>query len=172
VTRHDGPLRACAISALLFLSACGSDSGGTTPTPITTPTPTPTPVRQTVFQRNVAMPSLTGFAVELTTDRAGTIDVTVDYTFVTSDIVLLIANGRCTEEQLNADQCTFAATSFEGPKPRTLALPGAAAGTYTLIVANLSEGDESVVIVVGFTPSAAGAPGVVALKSRGFGGIE
>jgi hypothetical protein len=90
-----------------------------------------------------------------TTDRAGTIVATVDYTFANSDILVWIARGECTFEQFVDDTCTYAATSFSGGDPRSVAVAGAAAGTCTLIVYNGGPADEAFSVQVVLTPSAA-----------------
>lgn len=145
--------RAASAAGLVLLSACG---GGNTPTPVPTPVPTPPPP-QVVAEDSGAIPA--GFAAGgyFSITRPGTIDATVDWTFPTSLIVVLIARGQCTEELFAADQCDFVAESFGGPKPRTVTVRGAAAGTYTIIVANLGDVDEAVAIQIVLTPSGASA---------------
>jgi hypothetical protein len=101
-----------------------------------------------------------------TTDRMGTIDATVDYTFIDSRIVVWIARGRCTPEQFNANSCDFAATSFTGSKPRRVSVTAAAPGTYTFIVGNAGPRDESFSYQIVHTPTVAAAPGGVTSTSR------
>jgi len=106
-------------------------------------------------------PLAAGFAAGayFTTDRVGTIEATVNYTFAASEILVWIATGQCTAELFGAERCTFATSSFSGPRPRTVTLTGAAAGTYTLVVANLGPDDEAISVQVVFTPSAGAASG-------------
>jgi hypothetical protein len=143
-----------AVPGLLLMAACGGSSG---PTPVPTTTmPAPPPPR-VVLQGST--PLRAGFAAGayFTTDRVGTIEATVDYTFTASQIHVWIATGQCTAELFGAEQCTFATSSFAGAKPRVLTLTGAAAGTYTLVMANLGPDDEAVSVQVVFTPSAGAA---------------
>jgi hypothetical protein len=147
-----------ALAVLLsvcLLPSCGSDSGST-PTPVPTPVPTPAPP-QVVLSGGRTLPPSTATGAAFNTDRAGTLEATVDYTFATSDIFVLIARGNCTPELFLAEQCDFAAISLSGPKPRVVTLAGAPAGTYTLIIGNLSEVDEAFAVQVVLRPSAAGA---------------
>jgi hypothetical protein len=85
-------------------------------------------------------------------------DVTVDYTFADSLLLILIARGQCTAEQFSAEQCDFAATSFTGSKPRRVSVTGAAPGTYTFIVGNAGPRDESISYQIVLTPTVAGTP--------------
>ena len=141
--------------AVCLLPACGGDSGSG-PTPVPTPAPTPAPP-QVVLAGNRALPAGSATGAAFNTDRTGTIEATVDYTFASSDIVVLIARGNCTADLFLADQCVYAATSLSGPKPRVVTVPGAAAGTYTLIVGNLGAVDEAIATQVLLRPGAAGA---------------
>jgi hypothetical protein len=92
-----------------------------------------------------------------TTDRAGTLDATIDYTFAESAIVVWIARGRCAPEQFGAGGCDFAATSFAGEKPRRVSITSAAAGQYTIVVGNGGPKDEAISYQVVLTPSVAAA---------------
>jgi hypothetical protein len=142
-------------TGLVLMSACGGGGSLTTTTPPTTQPPPPPP--QVVLEGSFALPVDFVTGGFFTTDRAGTIVATVDYTFATSQIVVWIARGQCTFEQFSADQCTYAATSFAGGDPRTVSITGAAAGTYTLIVFNAGPADEAFSVQVVLTPSAASA---------------
>jgi hypothetical protein len=108
-------------------------------------------------RRNVSLQPSFAFGEFFTTDRAGTIDANVDYTFATSPIVVWIARGQCTADQFGAGACDFAATSFAGSKPRRVSVTNAPAATYTLIVGNGGSEAESVSYQVILTPSAASA---------------
>jgi hypothetical protein len=104
------------------------------------------------------------YAEGFTTSRTGTIDATVDYTYTTNQILVWIARGTCTYDQFSASQCDYAATSFAGPKPRKVSVTAAAAGTYTLLVANLGPDDDAVAYQVMLTPTA-GTSGGVAIRA-------
>jgi hypothetical protein len=102
-----------------------------------------------------------------TIDRAGVIDATVDYTYADSNIGILITSGQCTFELLDADQCNVVADSFVGAKPRRVSVTGAAAGDYTLVVANGGPHDEGLSYQVVLTASAASALGAHAPSDAG-----
>jgi hypothetical protein len=139
----------------LVLAGCGDDRN---PVAVASPTPPPTPPPpRALLQNGGALRN--GFARGdfFTSDRAGTLDATVDYTFANSSIVVWIARGQCTQAQFGANSCEYAATSFAGAKPRRVSVTNAPAATYTLIVGNLGPQDESVAFQVVLTPSAAGA---------------
>jgi hypothetical protein len=112
------------------------------------------------------------FGVYFDTTATGTIEATVDYTFADTTLAVWIANGRCTADQFEADQCQMLATSFSGGKPRKVALADRAAGSYTLIAGNAGPRDESVSFQVVFTRSAtAGSPPAASSRlplERGF----
>jgi hypothetical protein len=145
-----------AAAALSLLSACGSSTTSTTVTPPTTLATPPPP--SVVAQGSVAIPLDFVAGTFFATDRAGTLDATVDYTFADSRMVVWIARGRCTADQFGAEQCDFAATSFTGPKPRRVSVTGAAPGNYTLIIGNGGPRDESISMQVVLTPTVAAAP--------------
>lgn len=151
------PALAClfvAVTGLSVLSGCGGDS--TTPTVVSTPAPTPPPP-QTVLQGSQSLDVDFAFGQSFTTDRAGTLEAVIDYTFANSLILVWIARGQCTAEQFSAEQCNYGATSFAGAKPRRVSLTGATAGTYTLIVGNGGPQAESLSYQVVLTPSASAA---------------
>ena len=159
LARHTGFPLVCLIASvtgLVLMSACGG-GGGTGPTTTPTTTLPPPPPPQVVLEGSFNLPVDFVTGGYFTTDRAGTIVATVDYTFATSRILVWIARGQCTFEQFSAEQCTYAATSFAGPDPRSVSVTGAAAGTYTLIVANSGPVDEAFSVQVVLTPSAASA---------------
>src|SRR5262245_54668981 len=88
-----------------FLSACGG--GGSTPTTPSTPPPTPPPAPRVLLQGGGAIPAEEGGAVQFNVDVVGRLDITVDWTFATNDIDLLLFRGTCTEDQLIADTCNL-----------------------------------------------------------------
>ena len=145
------------VGALSLLSGCGTTNTSNMPTP---PTTQATPPPPSVVSQGNGFPLEAEFAagIYFSTDRAGTLGATVDYTFADNLIVVFIARGRCTEELFISDQCDLPVTSFDGPKPRRLTLSGAAPGTYTLIVGNGGPGDESISYQIVLTPTVAGTP--------------
>jgi hypothetical protein len=148
------------------LAGCGGSS--TTPTPTSTPTPTPPPP-QVVFQvTGFSVPA--GFAAggSFTTSRAGALDATVDWTFATNDIDVFIGQGSCDENTFGTSQCPIlAAAQSATAKPETIHLASAAAGTYTIVVANFGATDESASLQVVLTASATGIAPVTATRRSG-----
>jgi hypothetical protein len=147
----------CAIAAALGLAvlpSCDGD-GNNVPTPVTTQPPPPPP--RVVHDGSYQVPSGFAFGDYFSTDRTGTLEAVIDYTFPASVILVWIARGQCTAELWEADQCTYAATSFAGGKPRRVSVAGATAGTYTLVLANFGDQDEAVSFQVILTPTAAAA---------------
>jgi hypothetical protein len=153
-------------SLALGLAACG---GGGDPIVVATPTPPPTPPPpKTVAQGGQALEVGYAYGFYFNIDATGTLDVTVDYTFPDSLMLVWLAKGRCTPEQFEAEQCTYLTTSFTGGKPRKFSVSSQPAGTYTLIVGNLGPKGESFSYAVVFAQSSAG--GTVGASVRGVSG--
>jgi hypothetical protein len=157
-----------AVSFLIALAGCGGGGGGgsTAPNPVPTPTPAPTP--QVVSQG-------TGLALEanavgwttFTTTRAGALDVTVDWTYATNDVDVLIAKGTCDADQLEANQCAILTYSISTTaKPEKAHADSADAGAYTLFVENTGDRDDAVSFQVVLTPRATGDAGPQASSRR------
>ncbi len=144
--------RVGAAAALGLALSCGGSDGPTT-TPTTTP-PTTLPPPSVVLQDSQSIPAGYLYAWNFTTSRTGTMDITVDYTYAENTMLVWVARGTCTADQFQAEQCTYAATSFTGSKPRKVSVTGAAAGTFTLIVGNLGPKDDSIAFQVVLTPTA------------------
>jgi hypothetical protein len=160
--------QAGAAVALGLALACGGSDGPTTP-PTTTP-PTTLPAPSVILQGSQSIEAFYLWAWDFTTSRAGTIDITIDYTYTSNVILVWVARGTCTWEQFDAEQCTYAATSFTGGKPRKVSVTGAAAGAYTLLVGNVGPDDDSIAFQVVLTP-ATSASGVGASIRKGSGGF-
>ena len=90
----------CALVLVVALVGCGG--GGSSPSPVTTttvPVATRTLVGQGTWQltdsdtaiRNIGIPDVAGVPFQL--GAAGTVDVTVDWTFRTNDIDIAIFPG-------------------------------------------------------------------------------
>jgi len=140
------------------LSGCGGDKvvNPTAPTP--TPTPTPAAVTRVVSQGNGPIGRKTVAPVVFTTAAAGSVGITVDWTFATNDVDIFVTRGSepCTLGTFNDRSCGFIATEESVlMKPEKLTVPNLAAGTYTLYVANFGDTDESVAYQVTLTSTSA-----------------
>ena len=148
----------------ISLSGCDGNNPGCNPAAICTPpTPPPPPVKTVVMQASIdSLPVDYVAGRYFSTSATGAIDVTVDWTFAEDTIHVWLAKGQCTFEAFEADTCEYVTQSLVSrPKPRILSLPGAGAGSYTLIVANWGPKDESLSYQVVLTSvSGASASGV------------
>jgi hypothetical protein len=125
------------VGLALALAACGSDSAPPTVVPTPTPTPLPTPTPPVlVDEGSTAIPALQVVNFDVTTTSAGTVTVTVDYTFADSEILLWLTDRQCSPQLFGSDSCTYLVKSLEGAKPRVMSATGVAAGTYSLFIAN------------------------------------
>ncbi|PYQ40706.1 MAG: hypothetical protein DMF77_17785 [Acidobacteria bacterium] len=101
--------------------------------------------------------------VVFTTTAAGSVGITVDWTFATNDVDIFLARGSepCTLQTFNDRSCGFIATeeSFS-MKPEKLTIPSLAAGTYSLYIANFGDTDESVAWQVTLTSTSASSASV------------
>jgi hypothetical protein len=80
-------LRQAGVAVALGLAlACGGSDGPTTP-PTTTP-PTTLPAPSVILQGSQSIEAFYLWAWDFTTSRAGTIDITIDYTY-TSNVILV-----------------------------------------------------------------------------------
>jgi hypothetical protein len=134
------------VLAAMLPSCSGSSSSTVSTTP---PTTTPPCTQTTLAQESAPVEALTVVGGTLTTTTTGRLDVTVDWTFPSSDIgVYLTRQDSCDEAQFNAGTCAFIIRSEGGAKPRKVSAPNLAPGAYDLFVANFSEHDESVSALV------------------------
>jgi hypothetical protein len=148
------PIRLSSITVLLAFTAFAGCGGGNGPSPVSPPSPTPAPppARIVVLQGGIEIPVDYHYEWWFTTPRGGTLDITVDWTFADSVVWVYLAQGTCTEAQIQAGQCQYIIQSLvSAPKPRVLTLPNAAAGPYTLLIYNGSKRPESVAFTVGLT---------------------
>lgn len=156
---HIGPRRSVlryvlALAVSPLVSGCG---GGTSPTsPDVQPPPTVASPRL-LLQGSQRLPVMVAMGAYFQSDAGGTLDATVDYTFATSQILVWIVRGQCTEAQFAANQCDVAASSFTGPKPRKVSVTGAASGSYLLVVGNAGPQEEAVSFQIVLTPGPSGA---------------
>jgi hypothetical protein len=128
----------------LLLPACGSS-----PPTMVMPTPTPVPCTQaTIFQGAAAIPNNTADFESITTTSTGRLDVTLDWTFASSQEGVFIAQAPCSFAQFKASACNFLLSLISPPKPLKGSAPNVAAGTYVLIIGNAASQNESVSIQV------------------------
>jgi hypothetical protein len=150
------------VSVLLVLAACGgSNPAGPNPTP----TPTSASCTQTVvFQDSGTVPLDNAVFKTFTTTAAGRIDAVVDWTFADSNIGLAVYTGDCNIQKYIAGTCDLLIGKASPPKPLKGSASNVAAGTYGIIVANVSLVNESYSSSV--TLSSAGCPAVSSRVSR------
>jgi hypothetical protein len=139
---------------LAGLYGCGGGGGGTiaAPTAPAAPTTTRTLVGQGTFSladastsiRAIGIPDVAGVPFQL--GAAGTVDVSVDWTFRSNDVDVAILRGSCNSNQVIAGQCGTQAvvqSLSTTAKPETLNVR-LDAGNYTLaILSNVGDGAES-----------------------------
>ncbi len=160
-----------AFGLLLALAACGSDNPSTPPSTVPPTTTTTQPAAAVLVQDTAQVPKGQFYTVDVTTTRAGRIDVTVDWQFSNSAIDVFLSNSRCSRTDYENDACTFLtkSLSFEDhSKPRTLTASGVAAGTYTLVIENGGPNEETLPYRVSLTPASA-ASGSLSLGPRSLG---
>jgi hypothetical protein len=134
---HPGLLAVMA-AGLTVLSAC-SGSNPAAPSPGSA-----TPSTRTVVEGNDSLSVGFARATFFSIDRGGTLEATVDYTSASSQIAVWLARGKCTFEQFDTEQCSFAALSMSGDKPRRVTATGVEKGDYTLITGNFGPIEERV----------------------------
>lgn len=151
----------------LGLSGCGSDSG-TSNTVVTPPPPTPRPpmlVDQFSGPLTLEEVKFRPFNVPAT----GVLEVTLDWTLQSNEILVLVAQGQCTGDELLADLCRFVAggDSLDGTtKPMKLRAPVATPGIFTVLIGNAGPGDDSISYQAVLLPSTAASTSVTTASSR------
>jgi hypothetical protein len=143
----DGLRRSGVVLALAWLSACGGGGGSPTSSNVVA---TPQPCTQsTVFQGQGSFGASTLDAETFTTTTTGRLDVTVDWTFATSDIgVYVVPANSCGLAAFNARTCNFLIRSESGAKPRKVSLANLSPGTYDLLLGNFASQTESMSALV------------------------
>ena len=141
-------------AGLALLSGCGSGGSPTTPP---TPAPTPTPCTQAVVLAGQGqLPASSADYESFTTSAVGRLDVTIDWTFASSMMAIVVVRAdSCPFDQLKAQTCTFLAQGggpgtgiAPGTKPIKISTPNFAAGAYNLIILNPNTQQESAAIQV------------------------
>jgi hypothetical protein len=81
-----------------------------------------------------------------TTSVSGRLDVTVDWTFPSSQIgIYVVPANSCAPNQLDARACNFLIRSEPTTaKPRRVSATNVAPASYELLIANFTDRDESV----------------------------
>jgi len=154
--RFDSVALMCVALWLGGLAACGGSTPATPTSP--PPTPTPAPVTRLIHDDAFAVGSRSVVPDTFATTSAGTLEVTVDWTFASNDVDIFIARGSepCTLETFNNRSCGIIASEESTTlKPEKLTIPNFAAGSYTLYVANFGATDESVACHIVLTTASA-----------------
>ena len=144
------------VALIAALAACGgsNDNGGLPPTTPSTPPPTPPPP--------IVVAQMTGVSLEanvlgkalFTTTQAGTVEITLDWTFPENDLDPILVKGDCSHDDFLAEQCEIIGFSTSETAKPEKASGTAEAGTHTIFVANYGPGDETLSYQVVLTPSA------------------
>jgi hypothetical protein len=142
-SEHEGMRVLSVVAGLLWIAGLTACGGGSDPIVRPTPTPTPTPPVVLSSGGGALEVGFIAMAQPIVTTSSGALEVTVDWTFATNDIDVLLARGACSFEQLDAGQCNIAASATSATaKPERVRTSGAA-GTYTLFVENNGPADDS-----------------------------
>ena len=140
------PAAVAAVALVAGLSACGggggttspSNSGGSNPPPSTVTTTLPT------FTFNSVPPSVVVFT-DVAINGTGTLSLTADWTFASSDIDVYVTATSCAATNITNLQSSCAAigrTVSTAAKPERLTVP-VAQGNYRLWIANFGPATES-----------------------------
>jgi hypothetical protein len=142
-----------AVVALGSLVACGDDNPATPPTtPTTTTTTTTQPAAQVIISGAEFIPARQVFLKDLTTTKAGRIDVTIDYSPNTNSVPMWLTDRQCSFQMFDRDVCDFLVKSVEGTGQKTMFAANVPPGTYTLFVANDGPADANLTYSVTLTP--------------------
>ena len=164
------PRLMCAAVLAALLPACGGGGGsGPNPVPSTAPPPPPAPVTTVLGEGGFSgLQPGEGVGGTFTTPRAGDLEVIVDWTFASNDLDLLLFRGECSPEQFAAEQCDVAdVADSTTAKPERVGLANAPAGTYTLVVFNFGETEETLSYQILLTTVGSAADGVASSSARG-----
>jgi hypothetical protein len=109
-----------------------------------------------------------GVGGDFTTTRAGDLQIIVDWTFATNNLDLLLFRGECSPEQFAASECDIAAVADSATaKPERVGLGNAPAGTYTIVVFNFGETEETISYQVLLTTLGSAAEGIARSSTYG-----
>jgi hypothetical protein len=150
---------------------CSNPAGATcTPPPTTTPS---APAKTVLLEASIpALPVNYVAGRYFSTSGTGTVDVTIDWTFAEDTIHVWLAKGQCPFEAFEADTCEYVTQSrVSRPKPRVLSMPSAAAGAYTLIVANWGPKDESLSYQIVLTSASGASASGAQIETSGRAGF-
>jgi len=141
--------------------------------------PPPPPVVTSVVTQGAFSRLRANFITDIpfTTTATGTLEVRVDWTFVDDHILVYVARGACSFQQLQSNQCTMVAQSEATlPKPRVLTIPGASAAAYVLWVGNLGPKEEAlsyqVLLTTGGAATSASREPLESIHVRDFVGAD
>ncbi len=158
--------------ALLLGSLSCSNPVGDPPAPSPSPSQPPQPCTESiVLQSGGTARAQAIVSLPFTTSVSGRLDVTVDWTFPSSEIgVYVVPANSCTPDQLHARACNFLIRSEPTTaKPRRVSAANVAPASYDLLIANFTERDESVAAQV--VLSMGGCPPVATVGSHVEGAL-
>ena len=146
-----------AIIPILLAPGCGGGSGSPT-APATPAVPQERVIGQGTMNLRDGLDAVrhlgyfdTGVA-PFTTSGAGLLKVTVDYTYVESELVPFVYSGSCTVELARLTKCPLVTTQqLARGKPYIVTIDGLPAGQYTLAISNIGLKKESVAYRISLT---------------------
>jgi hypothetical protein len=139
-------LQAVVLAVLLAtMGACdGSDPVGPTPTPTPTPGPTRTLIQSVTFSNYVGVEESKkqGFPfdsarLDFTIDKAGKIEVDIDWTSASNPIFIGMYVGKCLSEDFYAETCPEVGSETLTVKPATVDFGQVQPGLYEIWTGNL-----------------------------------
>ena len=134
-----------AVPAILLTATLVPGCGGSSdpPTQATPPTTTPGPVQTVVASGSTSIRARGVVLIPFQITAAGTLDVTVDWTFPANEVDVYLAHGPCTPQQW--PDCSYVTWSESRDfKPERLRHVSGAPGAFVLDVGNIGPGEESI----------------------------
>jgi len=131
-----------ALSSVVLASACGGGGGGSPSAPSVPAAPQESVIQQGTLSLRDGVDAfrrlgrLDTAVVPFATSRPGRLKITVDYTFVDTELLPILYRGSCSVELAAVVKCEIVPPGFVRGKPYVLSIDGFAPGSYTLSITN------------------------------------